>query len=267
MLIFPQLSTGALAQYPIQKERIERSIINVSEDGNVTALYDQYACQIRWALSYEDLSDSESTSLTLFFQQCEGRLQSFLFLDPTENLFAYSEDLSESCWVYNSLLTVTPGIVDPFGTTRASRLTNTSQGTLTLIQTVPLPGTVWCAFSVYMQAVTPGVTIQLTRTDRSTVDAASYQPEATWVRFSLGNFFASSISTSCDFSITIPSGASVNIFGFQLDAQPSPATYVLSTNETGVYPNCRFDIDALGVSATAPGRSSVQMSILSKANQ
>lgn len=267
MFVFPQLSTGALVQYPVQKRRTERTILNVSEDGHVIVLYDPSAQQVRWDLAYIGLTDQESANIQSFFQQCEGSLQSFLFLDPTENLLAYSEDLSQPSWTYNSLLSVTPGIADPFGTSRASRITNMSAADLSVAQTVTVPGAFSCAFSVYLRGSQTS-TVTLSRTDGSNVSSPVVIETASgWVRANTSSAFASSASFLCTFSLSIPSGATVDVFGFQVEAQPSHGTYIPSTNETGVHPDCRFDMDQLTVTSTGPGQSSTRVSILSKASQ
>ncbi len=267
MLLYPQLATGALVQYPIRKRRSERTILNISEDGWAIALSDPYASEVRWDLAYEGLTDQEVANVTSFFELCEGPLQPFLFLDPTENLFAYSEDYSQPAWQLNSLITVTTGIDDPLGTTRASRLVNTSAGTLEITQTVPIPGSVTCAFSVYLRAVSGGTGFQMTGTDGSTVNAQQVAPNTGWTRFSLTTGFASSTSTECDFSVSMPSGTTLDVFAMQLDPQPAPGTYVSSTSETGVYPNCRFNSNQITVVGTGPNQSSIQLSIISKASQ
>ena len=159
------------------------------------------------------------------------------------------------------------GIGDPLGTTRASRFTNTSSGTLTITQTVPVPGFVTCAFSAFLRASSGGSGFAMVRTDGSTTTTDPVSPGGVWSRFSLGSTYASSISTSCDFSLVVPSGTTVDVFGMQVEAQPSAGLYVVSTSETAVYPNSRFDSNELKVTGTGPNQSSIQFSIFSKASQ
>ncbi len=265
MLIFPQLSTFASVQYPIQKQRSERTIVNLSEDGRLITLADTFASEVRWTLKFNGLTDQEALNLTSFFDLCEGSLQPFLFLDPTENLLSYSEDLTQPSWQLSSLLTLTHQIDDPFGTDRATRVLNNSLAALTITQTVAIPGSIYCAFSVYLRSQYAG--FQLIRDDGSNSVPLPVSPTPSWQRFSLNTAYASSISTSCDFSISIPPGVSLDVFGLQLDAQPFPGTYVTSLQENGVYPGARFDTNQLTVVGTGPGQSNLQMSILSKASQ
>jgi hypothetical protein len=266
MLVFPQLVTGATAQYPIRRRRSERAILNLSQDGSVIALWDESASQVKWDLRFAGLTDLEVSNFTSFYELCEGSLQSFLFLDPAANLFAYSEDFTQPAWQRNTLLSITAGIEDPYGTTRASQLTNNSLGALSITQTLQIPGFTACALSVYASS-SASVPLTLTRSDGSNVESILLQTTPAWTRFSLNTAFASSISTSCDFSLELPAGAAIDIFGFQVEPQPMPGTYVMTSAYTGIYPNTRFDANPITVTATAPGESSLSVSLLSPSAQ
>lgn len=266
MLVFPQLVTGATAQYPIRRRRSERAILNLSQDGSVIALWDESASQIKWDLYFAGLTDAEVSNITSFYQLCEGSLQSFLFLDPAANLFAYSEDFTQPAWQRNSLLLLSAGIEDPYGTTRASQLTNSSLGALSITQTLDIPGSTTCALSVYASS-SASVQVTLTRSDSSNVESILLPTTPAWTRFSLNTAFTSSISTSCDFSLEVPAGATIDIFGFQVEPQPAPGTYVMTSTYTGVYPNTRFDANQIIVTATGPSESSLTVSLLSPSAQ
>ncbi len=266
MLVFPQLATGATAQYPIRRRRSERTILNLCQDGSVIALWDESASQVKWDLHFAGLTDLEVTNLTSFYELCEGPLQSFLFLDPATNLFAYSEDFTQPAWQANTLLLISAGVEDPYGTTRASQLLNSSLGALSITQTLGVPGFTSCALSVYARSDTPAQ-VTLTRSDGSNVESILLQTTSTWTRFSLNTAFAASISTSCDFSLELPAGTSIDIFGFQLEPQPMPGTYVMTSAYTGIYPNTRFDANQITVTATAPGESRLIVSLLSPSAQ
>src|SRR5277367_1228741 len=190
MLTFPQLSTGALTQYPLRKRLTQRTVLNVTEDGHAIALADTGADTVYWDLSFTALTDAEVSALVTFFQSCEGSLQPFIFVDPSANLMIYSEDFSQPVWQRNTLVTLETQIADPFGTNRASRLTNTSAGTLTLTQTIPMPGTLNCAFSLYLRQIQT-TTFTLSRTDGSTVRSLDVDPSSVWGRYALSSLFAS----------------------------------------------------------------------------
>ncbi len=266
MLIFPQLASGAVVQYPSVKSHVERIIRNLTEDGKTIVLSDNNARTTRWNLAYNALTDSELYALTKFYTDCEGPLQPFLFLDPTQNLIAFSEDYRQPNWVGSSLLNITPGIDDPFGTLRASRITNNSQAALALTQSLALPGVTQCAFSAYLRSYMPADTTGciLSRTDGSSVATVPSENTASWKRVSLSSGFFSSTSDSCDFSIGVPGGSSVDLFGLQVDAQPSPAPYVVSTNNVSIFQNARFDSTAVTITATDLGQSSVTVSVIAR---
>ena len=268
MLTFPQLSTGALAQYPVSKRRSERTILNISADGRLTTLSDLNGRQIRWSLTFQNLTDMESANMVAFYESCEGCLQPFLFLDPTCNLFAYSEDFTQPVWTMNSFVTVAANVDDPFGTTRASQITNNSAAALNVTQTVGVPGTVQCTFSIYLRLRQGSsmVGFLLTKTDGSTIQTVVPNVTSSWSRFSLSSAFASSISDSCEFSVTLPAGAVLDVFGAQLDAQPAAGKYISTTSETGVFPNARFDSQALTVVSTSPGQGTISVSIVSESS-
>ena len=110
MLYFPQLSTGAIAQYPIEKRRLSRTVMNEASDGARVKLADPGATAVEWTLTFETLTDAERDALSQLHSAVEGRLGTFTFLDPTDNLLCWSEKLDEAVWERNSLLTVTGGV-------------------------------------------------------------------------------------------------------------------------------------------------------------
>ena len=97
-LYFPQLASGALAQYPIQKTRLARTIKNVLTDGSMVPLADPGGSRLVWQLSYTDLAASDAGLLQSFFDACAGPFYAFTFIDPTENMLSSSADLAASAW-------------------------------------------------------------------------------------------------------------------------------------------------------------------------
>ena len=73
MLIFPQLSTGALTQYPTAKKVSLRSVQSAMEDGTITiTLADSSATYLRWKIMLQDLSDQEAKLSPTFMPQLRG---------------------------------------------------------------------------------------------------------------------------------------------------------------------------------------------------
>src|SRR5271154_2484239 len=109
-LVFPQLSTGALAQFPIRKSNSVHTVTNVLEDGTVLAYADPNSGCLRWDLSYAALSSLEVSALQSLFESSSGRWAPFTFIDPTGNMFGFSADLTAPAWQTQGLLTVQTGV-------------------------------------------------------------------------------------------------------------------------------------------------------------
>src|SRR5664279_6021333 len=98
MPAYPQLGSGALTQFPVQKNRRVRTVVNRAADGRTIKLADPAAEQTEWLLTYTELSDEEAAALRAFFVTAEGALNGFTFLDPAGNLLASSEQLDNAAW-------------------------------------------------------------------------------------------------------------------------------------------------------------------------
>ena len=94
MPTYPQLGSGALSQFPVQKIRRTRTVVNQAADGSTIKLADPAGAITEWDLTYTDLSDEEASALLAFFVAVEGTLNGFTFLDPAGNLLAWSDDLT-----------------------------------------------------------------------------------------------------------------------------------------------------------------------------
>lgn len=259
MAYFPQLSSGATGQYPIQRRRIERTIINQLPDGHTVKFADAGAEQIEWRLTFQELTDSEIATLQQFFTACEGQLNGFTFLDPLNNLLAWSEAISQPAWEASTMLQLTPGIGDPTGGTNATRLVNPTGSTLSVQQSVSAPGELVYCFSAYVRSQN-GVPISLFR---QTVDASasqSYATQAMWSRISLSGSL-STAAGSIAVGITVAGGQAVDVYGFQLEPQPAASPYKSSYSASGVYSNAHFAQDAFTVTATGPNRNRCTLTI------
>jgi hypothetical protein len=254
MLIFPQLSTGALAQYPISKQLSQRSVRSVMEDGTTIALADQAANYLRWRIAFQDLSDQEAGTISSFFAATQGNLLPFLFLDPTANLLLWSDDFSQGVWD-SAGVTIDTATADPMSGMSAVRAHNSSAIDLTIAQDTQIPGLAQVCFSVYLRALTPTIA-ELARTAGIQSQSETAAVTNTWQRFYLSGNFPAATDPS-QFSITVPAGALLYIFGPQVDSQVTPSTYVMSAGPTSnVYATARFDMSQLDVVATGPNRNS-----------
>ncbi len=155
MLSYPQFATGSAGQYPITRTNTRRTVINALADGSTISMADNGAVSAGWTLNYSDLSNAEFTSLQQLFQSVYGRWQTFTFLDPTDNLLQYSEDLTQPVWLPDPLTMVTAGIEDPLGGTAAIQLVNTAQTFQGISQNLPIPGSYQYCLSLYARASQP----------------------------------------------------------------------------------------------------------------
>ena len=90
MLVFPQLSSGAVAQLPLRRETGRRTLVNRALDVNEIRVLDVDFFDRQWELPLELLTDAEWQAIQDLFTAAEGRLKTFLFLEPGENLLKWS---------------------------------------------------------------------------------------------------------------------------------------------------------------------------------
>jgi hypothetical protein len=254
MLVYPQLATGALGQFPIVRQRRVRTVMNSAADGSCMKFGDPAGASTEWQLSYCGLSGSELESLQRFFLACEGSLNSFTFVDPAANLLAWSEVLDDSVWIADPFLSRHDGLADPKGGANAWQLTNSGSGPQSLSQIINAPAGYSYCFSVYVQAPQP-TSISLAAGSAQEVRAVG----PPWSRISVTGVGPSG-DNSLAFAISIPAGSTVNVFGPQAEAQTVPSVYQTSTGG-GVYENARFRDDFLSFTTQAPNRNSVTVNI------
>ena len=253
MAVYPQLTSGALSQFPLKKQRATRTVVNALGDGSEVRLADVNGASTAWQLQYAGLTDAEAASLQQFFQSCEGSLNPFTFVDPAGNLLAWSEDLMNAVWQAAPLLAVSGSAADPLGGINAFTLTNSGAAAQGISQTLNTPGGYVYCLSVYLQSSQPVAVTLSIGSQNQTVSAG-----AAWNRFS---FTASGdpSATSIVFSIQCAPGA-VSVFAPQVEAQPSASAYKKSTTG-GVYQNARFQGDSLRITSTAPNQNSATVNI------
>src|SRR3984957_5638624 len=113
MLYSPQLSSGASGQFPILKKRTARTLVNQSVQDYEIKLVDPGAATTEWQISFAELTDQELAALETLFAATEGRLTPFTFVDPTDNLLAWSEQQNQTVWQADPLLALASNIADP----------------------------------------------------------------------------------------------------------------------------------------------------------
>ena len=236
-LLFPQLATGSVAQFPARKHVMQRTAVNSSPGGSIVKMADPEAGGCFWNLSYTGLTDAEIAAFETLFGECEGRLRDFLFLDPVGNLLKWTEDLSRPVW--QTGMQVVGGHEDPVGDTGAARLTNAAQAAQSITQTVDAPGSFRYTFSVWVRSLSAS-TVGM-RLHNATGSIAVIRPVASeWQRITLSGELQGGDDIAV--AIEIPGACAVDIFGPQLEPQSDASGYRRTTDSSGVY-RARFDQD------------------------
>lgn len=260
-LFFPQLSSGAQAQYPIKKIRIVRTIKNVLPDGSMILLSDPSGDRLVWQMAYTELGAEEANALQGHFAACAGPYHKFAFIDPTDNMLAFSSDLTAPVWQTStsSLIQMSGGIADPEGGTSGFTATNTGQINAEIAQKLTVPASYQYCFSLYARA-NEASNLLLTRAGQSTQASISVAIGSAWTRFvSVGQLNDS--GTVFTVSVTLVPGQQVSLFGLQLEPQLAPSRYRATMQLGGVYSNAHWGVDQLTISADAPNVYSTSFTI------
>jgi hypothetical protein len=258
-LTFPQLTSGALVQYPIRKSNTVRTIKNILADGSMLVAQDPGAAQLVWTLSYVDLSASDANALQAHFEACGGPLRAFTFLDPTANLLLYSADLTASSWATPTGIAIETGLPDPLGGNAAFSLTNAASAPQPIVQTLAVPAGYQYCFSVYAVS-TNGGTCSLLRSSANAQQTNQYPLAQQWSRIlSSGKLDDSGAGLSV--AISLAAGQTVSLFGPQLEPQLLPSRFRPTYSSAGVYPNAHWAMAELVFTADAPNLFSTSFSI------
>jgi hypothetical protein len=254
-LVYPQLATGALSQFPVRKKRRARTVINRSADGSTVKLADP-ACEVtEWNLTYADLSDQEAATLQSFFAAAEGSLNGFTFLDPAGNLLAWSEQLDNEVWQTDPLLNLTAAVADPRGGARAWRIGNRGGAGQSIAQTVAAPGSCQYCLTAYLRAdAATGVRMWIGASSRS------QNVPTVWSRLVVPSMQDEEV-TSIQCGIEVAALGTVEVYGVQLEAQPGSSGYK-ATSRGGVYENAHLRDDVLAITKTGVNRHSCTVNII-----
>ena len=273
-LFFPQLSSGAVAQYPIKKTRLVRTVKNLLQDGSVLVSSDPGGARVIWQMVYLDLALQDLQLLQGHFTSCVGPYHAFTFIDPTDNMLVSSSNVSLAsvpvsgtnvpAWHNSTLIQIEPGIADPNGGTAAFMATNTAQASQEISQTLTgptnaVPANYQYCFSIYARSAAPAQLV-LTRGGTSDSQSMTFSIGAGWSRLvSSGRLNDSGVSFTV--AVSLAPGQQVSLYGPQLEAQISPSRYRPTIGSGGIYANAHWGVDQLAVSATAPNLYSTSFTI------
>lgn len=247
MLVFPQLSTGAPAMYPIKKKSVQRSVVKTLGDGSTVVYADPDAANLGWELHATGLTSAEWVAIEALFIATSGMWKPFTFLDPVGNLLAESEDFGTPEWTNGPLIELTTGVSDPQGTARATMVTNAGQGAEGLTQALALPGNFQYCLSVYARTG-DGTSVTLSISTAGGSSTKTFALGTQWARISLSANLGQA-TESVTFAALIPAGGAIDLFGMQAEAQSGYSDYKLTGAAGGVYANARFGTDKIAVTA------------------
>ena len=232
-----------------------RTLVNTAADGTAIKLADPGAVTVEWQLKYTQLSDSELAALQQFFVAAEGTLNNFTFVDPTANLLAWSNDISNAVWDAAPFITLTGAIADPIGGTNAWHVANTGAAVQDLSQTLTAPGSYLYCFSVYAKTSSPATFALLIGGTRHQQNLGP-----AWQRFACSGT-AGPTDTSVTFGIELGPGGIVDVYGLQVEPQESPSQYKASTTG-GCHENARLSDDTFSFTTTDVNHHSATVNIL-----
>lgn len=258
-LFFPQLSTGAIAQYPIKKTLVSRSITNLLPDGSMILQADPGASKLIWEMSFSELATADSQALQAHFEACYGPYYAFTFIDPTDNMLASSADLTNTAWTKDPQIQIVAGTADPSGGSSAFMVTNAGSAPQNISQRVAVPAGYQYCFSLFaLSAVPAALTVLRQGTSATATDIL--QVRTAWTRFVSSGQLNDS-GTQFSIVITLNPGQQIKLFGLQLEAQIQPSRYRPTVANGGVYPLCHWTSDTFPLVAEAPNLFSTGFAI------
>lgn len=251
MRVFPELSSGAAAQFPWRRTIGYRSVRNRFPAGEEIDYGDVLFESRRWELPLADLEDAEWQAIRDLFEETQGRRLPFTFVEPGANLLAWSESLDQDAWVQGVGVTVGGGQSDPVGGSAAANLSG--GGSWTVSQTIAAPASRAFVASAWLKCNGSG-TLGL-------ADGAGHAKQLqidgdnTWRLYQLPWRQASS-AEQIIFEISGSGGATISAYGLQVEPQLGRSSYKRTKQQAGVYANAFFDQDSLEQSLTAPNQNS-----------
>lgn len=253
------MSSGSLTQYPVRKERSLRTIRNIMRDGRMLSLPDSGASTLNWTLQYVGLSFADAAAVKALFDACSGPLQPFTFLDPTENLLAWSSDLTNSRWERPAEINIQANAADPAGGLGAFIVTNNGQSSERFFQSMEIPAGYRYCFSLYVKCL--GVsTLTFSHGATSGKQVTTMPVGASWARLT-DNFQLNDGAATFKTGISLTPGQSIIVYGPQLEAQFAASSYRPTKGNRGIYPECFWVSEELTITADGPNSYSALLSL------
>ncbi|MEQ1947934.1 MAG: hypothetical protein ABL995_12140 [Bryobacteraceae bacterium] len=243
MIVFPQISTGASALYPLLRVCHARTVANGLIGGASVVAVDLGSEVDAWELHAVGLTTAERDAIEDLFALSRGSLGTFTFLDPVGNLLRHSEEFEGLAWSRGAPLQVTTGAADPFGGSRAVSVVNTGAASEEVGQTLPAPGNFMYCFSLWARSESSSM-VELEFGGIAKPFALTPHWRRMWIA---GNPQTS--AENITFDIRFSAGAAAELYGAQVEPQLAPSDYKKTGNRGGVFSKARFADDRLTVIA------------------
>lgn len=253
MPYFPQI-----AQFPGAKRVIRRTVATEAMDGSTVKYPDSGAGAVEWRLEYAGLTDEEWKAIRSLFESCEGRLGTFTFVDPFDNLLRSSESLGAAVWLRDAQLALTAGIADPFGGTGATRAANQGAEWHAIEQELPAPAWFHYSMSGYARSNVDARITLFARAGATTV-SKEFAIGPAWRRIEY-SMRPGEVEEAVRFGVSVPGGAVLELCGLQVEAQAGVSAYKKAASG-GVYVDASFADDVLTVNSDGPGLHSCSVRI------
>ena len=246
---FPQTAGGVITGLPFSSSMDFRTSVGETVSGERNSYAHRAAPLWSWNLQFPALIPGDADTLDAFFAARKGRYESFTFLDPSGNLFAFSDDFSQPDWTKTSV-TVGAAQTDPFSGSLATRLTSTGSGGAITAPVLPNGSAagIVLSMSAWVRAQSADQPLRLSFRNTGGEYAFRIVPLALnrWKRVSFGAAVSGSTAISARFGGSSSwNGTAIDFFGAQCVAMAGPGAYAKTPGHAGEFPNCRFDQDEL----------------------
>jgi hypothetical protein len=254
MACFPQLKTGSVVQWPLERLSSEGTFGAASAGGRRWMSSRTAGKWREWRLQWTSLRPEEAAALEAFHEEMQGELGEFTFFDPLENLLRESENLVGAGWSRGAGLTIAALGQEP-GRGVSWAITNGGGANAELWQSIACDaGYVFCVSAELREATAGRVELFCGETTESV------EPAGSWARQSATDGGAGTVRRM---GIRLAPGGRVEIREPQAEAQSAPSHYKKSSAEGGVHRRASLVGESLRMVATGPETYATEMVIRS----
>ncbi|MBI3209237.1 MAG: DUF2460 domain-containing protein [Candidatus Solibacter usitatus] len=245
-----------MVQYPARRAKNYRTAVRESAGGKRFRYADSAVDKDSWELKLTGLGANERQAIDAVFVAAEGRLRAFTFLDPFDNLLAYSGELILSAWFKDAGVLLVDGQVDAFGGTSAARITNPTNAARRVYQLIAAPAGYRYTLSAYAKWVGSGV-LRLVLGGEVAPGVREFTSAGEWSRLEFSAQWSGNVEVVLA-GFELPAMSEVVVCGAQLEPSAAATLYKATNARSGVR-RCRFADDGLHWVADGPGLSSTRI--------